>query len=290
MKRRIPPLTALECFDAVMRHGQVTRAADELNLTQSAVSRQIGNLEAYVGTALFRRERKRLIATEAAVQYAAALTLLLSQMEAETLRLMAGGTDDKVLTLGLLPTFGSRWLIPRLGGFTQGNPDIQLNIVTGLGPFNFTADGTDVAVQYGSGTWPGVTAHRIMGEEVVAVIAPDLYADGTPLSSYDRLHMTTRPTAWATWADANGLEGAVPVGGPKFENFNMMIEAVRSGLGVAVLPLLYIADDLKTGRLIAPFGAPAISEQAYYLVYPDTQAASRKIALFRDWILGTANA
>jgi len=287
MKRRIPPLTALECFDAVMRHGQVTRAADELNLTQSAVSRQIGNLEAYVGTPLFRRERKRLIATEAAEQYAAALTPLLSQVEAETLRLMAGGTDDKVLTVGLLPTFGSRWLIPRLGGFTQANPDIQLNIITGLGPFNFSADGTDLAVQYGSGTWPGVTAHQIMGEEIVAVISPDLYREGTPLSAYDRLHMTTRPTAWATWLAANGLEDQTRLGGPKFENFNMMIEGVRSGLGVAVLPLLYIADDLKAGRLIAPFGAPAVSEQAYYLVYPAATAASRKIALFRDWLLVT---
>ncbi|TNE63872.1 MAG: LysR family transcriptional regulator [Alphaproteobacteria bacterium] len=290
MKRRIPSFTALACFEAVMRHGQVTRAADELNLTQSAVSRQIGNLEATVRVPLFRRERKRLVPTEAARQYAAALTPLLDQIEAETLRLITWGGDDKILTLGLLPTFGSRWLIPRLGGFTQDHPDIQLNIVTGLGPFNFAADGTDLAVQYGDGRWPGVAAHRIMGEEIVAVISPEHYRDGAPITAFDRLHMTTRPTAWATWLAASGCDAPDVAPGPKFENFNMMIEAVRSGLGVAVLPLMYVAADLASGRLLAPFGGAATSRQAYYLVYPEAKAGSRKIILFRDWLLATADA
>lgn len=286
MKRQLPSLTALECFENVMRHGLVTRAADELNLTQSAVSRQIGNLENFVRQPLFRRERKRLIPTEAAIRFSKALSPVMDTLEKETMRLMSWGAEDRILTLGLLPTFGSRWLIPRLGTFTTKYPDIQLNIVTGLVFEDFTEAETDVAVIYGKGEWHGHMSHRLMNEEVVPVIAPDLY-ENPDIMSYEHLQMATRPDTWRDWLAANDHDNTPQKLGPKFENFTMMIEAVRSGLGVAVLPQMYIDADLATGKLLAPFGTPATSRHGYYLVYPEHLSDSKKILAFKDWLFTT---
>lgn len=287
MKRRLPSIITLECFEAVMRDGHVTRAAENLNLTQSAVSRQIKNLEQFVRRPLFRRERKRLVPTEAAKQFAAALDPLLSELEAQTLKLVTWGAYDKVLTLGLLPTFGSRWLIPRLSGFTSTHPDIQINIVTGLTPADFTAAKTDVAIQYGDGQWPGFITHQLQDEAIVAVIAASLINDNENpcVENFDRLHMRTRPTAWQEWSNATNSDPPAIREGTQFENFTMMIEAVRAGLGVAILPEMYIRDDLKSGRLIAPFGPAIKSKGAYYLVYAEHLAETEKVTLFKTWLL-----
>ena len=290
MKRRLPSLTALECFEAVMRDGHVTRAAEGLNLSQSAVSRQIKNLEDFVRQPLFRRERKRLIPTEAANQFADAVGPLLAELEAQTLKMITWGAYDKVLTLGLLPTFGSRWLIPRLSGFTQAHPHIQINIVTGLTHEDFTTANTDVAVQYGDGEWPGFTAHLLQRETIVAVISSDLAGSVSELSieDFDRLTMRTRPTAWEEWLGTEESDAGPQSTGTRFENFTMMIEAVRASLGVAVLPEMYVRDDLDSGRMAAPFGAPVPSKGAYYLVYPNHLAAAEKVTVFRDWLLTEA--
>lgn len=270
-----------------MKTGQVTRAAEALNLTQSAVSRQIGNLEDFVRQPLFTRQRKRLIPTDAGLQYAASVAPLLANLESETLRLITWGAEDRVLTLGLLPTFGSRWLIPKLGGFTSAHGDIQLNIVTGLTPDDFKAADADVAIQYGDGVWPDMTAHKVVEEEIIAVVAPALMKGRKDaiIDDYDRLLMTTRPTAWTEWLAGSELEDVGTKGGAQFENFTMMIEAARSGLGVAVLPLMYVADDLATGRLIAPFGGPVKSRNAYYLAYATNRAHMKKVQAFKDWLL-----
>lgn len=305
MKRRLPSLTALECFEAVMRDGHVTRAAESLNLTQSAVSRQIQKLEHFVRQPLFVRERKRLVPTEAARQFAGALGPLLSELEAQTLRMITWNAFDHVLTLGLLPTFGARWLIPRLSGFTRLHPDIQINIVTGLTPEDFAAAGTDAAIQYGNGDWPGLVTHRLLDETIVAVIAPSIMPPNAnpAIEDFDRLQMRTRPTAWAEWfgAEEFGKEGSSEEwsgitetetpqvrAGTRFENFTMMIEAVRAGLGVAVLPEMYIADDLESGRLVAPFGPPVKSRGGYYLAYPQSLMSAEKVTVFKNWLLAEA--
>jgi len=270
-----------------MRSGHVTRAAEGLNLSQSAVSRQIKNLEDFVRQPLFRRQRKRLIPTEAANQFADAIGPLLAELEAETLKMITWGAYDKVLTLGLLPTFGSRWLIPRLSGFTATHPDIQINIVTGLTHGDFITASTDVAVQYGDGHWPGFAAHLLQTETIVAVVSADLASSATEpsIEDFDRLTMRTRPTAWAEWQGKPESEPSPQATGTQFENFTMMIEAVRAGLGVAVLPEMFVRDDLASGRLVAPFGPAVRSQGAYYLVYPDHVADAEKVAVFSDWIL-----
>jgi len=284
MKRQLPSLTALECFEAVIKHGLVTRAAEELNLTQSAVSRQIGNLESFTQQQLFRRERKRLVPTDAAKQFAQTLSPLLDTVEQETLRLTSWGAVDRILTLGLLPTFGARWLIPKLGDFIEKHADIQLNIVTGLTFADFAAANTDVAVLYGDGNCPGYSSHRILDDQIVPVIAPGHYAD-PDIMSYEHLQMATRPTAWSDWLNEQYHGKASQHLGPKFENFNMMIEGVRSGLGVAVLPVMYVEDDIMRGRLLAPFGPSVTSRNGYYLACADHLSGSKKVEAFRDWLL-----
>lgn len=283
MKRQLPSITALECFEAVIKHGLVTRAAEELNLTQSAVSRQIGNLETFTRQQLFRRERKRLVPTDAAKQFAQTLSPLLDTVEQETLRLMSWGAVDRILTLGLLPTFGSRWLIPKLGEFIEKHADIQLNIVTGLTFADFAAANTDVAVLYGDGNCPGYSSHRILDEQIVPVIAPGHYAN-PDIMNYEHLQMTTRPTAWSDWLSEQYHDKHTQHMGPKFENFNMMIEGVRSGLGVAVLPVMYVEDDIRRGRLLSPFGPAVTSRNGYYLACADHLSGSNKVKAFRDWL------
>jgi len=283
MKRNLPSITALECFEAVIKHGLVTRAAEELNLTQSAVSRQIGNLETFTQQQLFKRERKRLLPTDAALQFAQVIMPLLNTLEKETGRLMSWGAEDRILMLGLLPTFGARWLIPKLGDFIEKNADIQLNIVTGLTYDDFADAGTDVAVVYGDGDYPGYKSYRILDEQIVPVIAPGHYAD-PDIMSYEHLQMATRPTAWSDWLDKQYHEGGNQHLGPKFENFNMMIEGVRSGLGVAVLPVMYIEEDVRRGHLLAPFGSSVTSRNGYYLACATHLIDSPKVSAFRDWL------
>lgn len=287
MKRKLPSIAALECFDAVMKTGHVTQAASSLNLTQSAVSRQIKTLETYVQQPLFKRQQKRLIPTEAASQYADAIAPILDTLEAKTLKLMTWGAFDKVLNIGLLPTFGSRWLIPKLGRFTSNYPDIQINITTGLTHDDFTNAKTDVALQYGDGNWPGYTSHLVQEEHVVAVASPSLLdaKNSNDLYAYDHLHMRTRPKAWQYWLDANAYSDNKPKQGTQFENFTMMIEAARSGLGVAVLPEMYIRTDIEAGRLKAAFGPPIKSKEAYYLVYANHIKDSYKVRAFREWLI-----
>ncbi|MBL4788406.1 MAG: LysR family transcriptional regulator [Kordiimonadaceae bacterium] len=284
MKRKLPALATLECFEAVIHHGLVTRAAEELNLTQSAVSRQISNLEAYVQQPLFVRRRKRLMPTDAALRYLRSVSPLLDTLETETLRLMSSSTENQVLMLGLLPTFGSRWLMPRLGGFTEGHHDIQLNILTGLTFEDFKRANVDVAIAYGNGNFAGYQSFHLMNETIQPVISPDHYANPDVLS-YEHLQMSTRPSAWPDWLAAQKIDAKPSKIGPTMGHFTMMIEAVRSGLGVAVLPSMYVKDDLKAGRLLAPFGPAVTSRNGYYLISPDHLASSKKVAAFKDWLL-----
>jgi DNA-binding transcriptional LysR family regulator len=173
-----------------------------------------------------------------------------------------------------------------LGGFIEKHADIQLNIVTGLTFADFAAANTDVAVLYGDGNCPGYTTHRILNEQIIPVIAPEYYAN-PDIFSYEHLQMATRPTAWSDWLNEQTHEQTPQHLGPKFENFNMMIEGVRSGLGVAVLPVMYVEDDIRKGHLLTPFGPSITSRNGYYLACADHLSDSPKVAAFRDWLINT---
>ncbi len=289
-KRILPSLTALQYFEASVRHMSFTRAARELNVTQSAVSRQIRQLEDYVGRPLFRRLKQRLVLTEPGESYAAAVRDLLDRAEAATLQLMAYGSGGGVLTVALLPTFGSRWLVPRLGDFTSRHPDIQLNLVTQVRPFDFAGSEIDVAIHFGSEIWPGAICRQLMGEVVVPVAAPSLLggarlARPQDVGRYTLLQHMTRPQAWQEWLRACGAEDIDGRRGPRFEQIHMVIQAAIAGLGLAVLPRFLIQDELASGRLVVAIDRPVRSEHAYYLVHPERKADLHRVAVFRDWLL-----
>jgi len=291
MKRILPSLTALQFFEAAVRHMSFTRAARELHVTQSAISRQIRQLEEFVGRPLFRRDKQRLSLTEAGGTYAAAVRELLNRAEAATIQVMAYGGGG-LLTIALLPTFGSRWLIPRLGDFTTRYPDIQLNLVTQVRPFEFAGSEVDVAIHFGSDSWPGAVCYRLMDETVVPVAAPALLAGHTPLdrpenvSRYTLLQHVTRPQAWQEWLRAVGIENLKIRLGPRFEQFQMVIQAAIAGLGLAVMPPFLIQEELATNRLVVAIDRPVKSQHAYYLVHPEQNTDIPRVAAFRDWLLG----
>ena len=289
-KRILPSLTALQFFEASVRHMSFTRAARELNVTQSAVSRQIRQLEQYVGRPLFRRHKQRLVLTEPGETYAAAVRELLDRAEAATLQLMAYGSGGGVLTIALLPTFGSRWLVPRLGDFTTRHPDIQLNLVTQVRPFDFAGSEIDAAIHFGREIWPGAICRQLMGEVVVPVAAPSLLGDGglarpQDVGRYTLLQHMTRPQAWQEWLRACGVEDVDGRMGPRFEEIHMVIQAAVAGLGLAVLPRFLIREEIAGGRLVVAIDRPVKSEHAYYLVHPERKADLHRVAVFRDWLL-----
>jgi len=289
MRRHLPTFTSLLCFDASARHLNFTRAAEELNLTQSAVSRQVRNLEEFVQADLFHRIKKKLELTEEGISYAEAVSTHLNALESETLKLITNDQNDIRLNVGTFPTFGSRWLIPKLNRFTQQHPNIQLNLTTGLTAFDFSTQDVDIAIQHGDGNWPDVEIKKLIDETVVAACAPSLVEGRTGLEPKDvldfsLLNLQTRMYAWPEWLAHQDVTTKSRITGPTFETFSMMIRAALSGLGIAIVPPMFIEDELASGRLISPFGPEIQSQRGYYLVTTAKKKKMEKVKAFSAWI------
>ncbi|MCB6184523.1 transcriptional regulator GcvA [Leeia sp. TBRC 13508] len=290
MRRNLPSLSALQCFDAAHRHLSFTRAAEELCLTQSAVSRQIRQLEDFLGRPLFERIKQRLVLTTAGEAYGAVIREVLDRAEAATIQLKSHQDENKVLHLAVLPTFGTRWLIPRLGTFYAAHPDIELNISSRTTPFDFSNEDLHGAIHFGPALWPGAVCHRLMGEKLVPVCSPQLLPNGKALTDIDELHhykrlqLTSRPQAWNEWLHHAGAEDIDAFAGPRFEQFQMVIQAALSGLGIALLPMHFIENELNSGALTIAYDHPMENSQAYYFVYPASRADTYAVRAFKDWI------
>jgi len=284
MRRILPSLPALEAFEAVARIGHVTRAAEELGRTQSAISRQIANLEDFARRPLFVRSRKRLVLNEAGESFYLAVSRLLNDLEIETARLLTFGSTEHVLRLGVLPTFGSRWLMPRLAEFKHDFDDIELHLVRGLSSADFARERVDAAFECSEGEPQGLEHYKLLEEEIVAVATPEHYAEIMRGSGiFNKLHMPSRPELWRRWSDVSPAPDIQS--GLQFENYSMMIEAVSLGLGVAVLPTIYIGRELGSKRLISPFGVPIKSGRSYWLTFPGGTANHEKVRAFAEWII-----
>lgn len=284
----MPSMTGLRVFESAARHLSFSRAADELSLTQSAVSRQMRTLESLLRLKLFHRVRQRLVLTPAGAAYAPEVRAVLSRIEAATLELLSHQGHGGVLNLAILPTFGTRWLIPRMGSFARAHPHVTVNFSTRSTAFDFAADHLDAAIHFGDpGNWPGVVAHRLMGEEVVPICAPSLkkLRSLKDLAGQTLLQHATRPHAWQEWLIAAGARDVNPLKGPRFEHFQMVIQAAVAGLGVAIMPRFLIEEELASGELVIPFDHPVRSTQAYYFVYPEEKQALPALRAFRDWLL-----
>jgi LysR family glycine cleavage system transcriptional activator len=250
----------------------------------------VAGLEAALGLQLFERIRQRIVPTEAGRAYAAEIRDILSRLQTATLSTMAMKNVGGTLSLALLPTFGTRWLIPRLPDFFARHPEIAIDFSTRIVPFDFAREPFDAAIHFGDPTWPGTEAHRLMGEMIVPVASPAFLAREGITAPEDLvrvplLRQATRPQGWAEWFEAQGLDPETARPGPRFEQFAMVAQAAVAGLGVAVVPRFLIEDELKSGQLVIPFDRPVESRQSYWLVYPTAQGERPALKSFRDWLL-----
>jgi LysR family transcriptional regulator, glycine cleavage system transcriptional activator len=287
-RRFLPSLPLLAAFEAASRTGSVTVAAQELSLTQSAVSRQIKALEEQLGVALFHRERQTIRLTLGGAAYAREIREALHKISSASLNLRAnplGGT----LTLAILPTFGTRWLAPRLPRFLAQNPGVTVNLVTRLSPFDFRHEAIDAAIHFGHDDWPGTGMALLRREEVLPVCAPDLrarygFSGAAEIRQAPLLHLTTRPDAWERWLRLHAADDRA-VHGMLFDQFATLAQAAMAGLGVALIPDFLIAEELAAGTLVPALDLPMRNSEAYYLCWPSDRADHPPLCALRDWIV-----
>jgi len=291
----LPSLTALQAFEASARLLSFTRAAEELDLSQGAISRQVAALEEMLGVALFERVRQRIVLTPAGDAYANDVREALGRISAATLNAIAFKGAVGTLSLAILPTFGTRWLIPRLPDFSQKHPEVTLNFSTRIVPFDFSREPLDAAIHFGDAVWPGAIMHRLMGEAIIPVASPTLvnrlglHAPEDVLKA-PLLRQATRPHAWGEWLSAQGLDPERALNGPSFEQFAMVAQAAAAGLGLAIVPRFLVEDELKSGALMIPLAKPIESRQAYWFVYPEQKKDRPALKAFRDWLLAQCEA
>lgn len=289
-RRHLPTLTAMQCFEASARHLSFTRAAAELSLTQSAVSKQVAQLESVLEHPLFRRVRKRLQVTPEGSLYLTEVRKILAQVEMSTRYMQSYGGQSEVLNITTLPTFGARWLIPRLNGFRFRHPNVYLNISNRVEPFDLEEARVDVAFFFGHGAWPKAECIKLLDEEVVPVCAPAVVPAGgiedpLALTELVLLQSATRPEAWHDWFAAQGVFTAHSYHGPRFDTFSMSLRAARAGCGVALVPRFLAEEELEAGQLIVPWTFSLASRDAYYLAYPEHKGEVGKVKGFIGWIL-----
>lgn len=288
-RRHLPSITAMQCFEAVARHLSFTRAADELALTQSAVSKQVAQLEDLLQHSLFRRVRRRLQLTPAGALYLAEVDKILNQLEMSARYLRSYGGETEVLRVATPPTFGERWLVPRLKGWRLRHPNIHLDVSSALEPVDFRDPRHDVALFYGHGSWPGAECELLLHEHMVAVCAPDLLpaagiAGPEQLVDFVLLQNTTRPESWHDWYASQGREEVHSHHGPRFDTFTLCARAAQEGCGVALLPEFLVAEELASGRLVLAWPHRLASPHAYWLAYPEQMAEVPKVRSFIEWI------
>lgn len=293
MRRKIPSIDSLIAFEAAARHLSFTRSAEELSLTQSAVGRQVASLEDYLGTPLFNRVKRRISLTEAGEIYAKRVRENLERIERDTLATIAHRNAGGILELAVIPTFASRWLIPRLSQFYTDHEDIVINLTTRAAPFLFKDTPFDAAIHFGDPVWPGSVTKYLFGEEITAVCSPRLLAGRAHLSLMDvadftLLHQSARPDAWRQWLTRAAIFDVDSMKGQRYELFSMLVEAARAGLGIALIPRFLVAQELKSGELVRPFDLTLPNDKGYYLVYPERKQNSPLIQAFERWLLTTA--
>ncbi|WP_439397480.1 LysR family transcriptional regulator [Bradyrhizobium sp. PMVTL-01] len=286
-RRLIPSVSLLLAFEGVARTGTIAATAEELSLTQSAVSKQIQALEEQLGVPLFVREKKRLKLTYAGSEYAGEIRDALNRIAQASVSLKAtpgAGT----LKLAILPTFGMRWLAPRLGAFAALHPEVTVHLATRIQSFDFATDKFDAAIHFGEANWPGADHMKLMTETVVPVCSPDFRRERAVRDAHDLLrqpllHLQSRPHAWENWFEVNGVS-APDLTGMVFDQFGAMAQAAIHGVGLALMPEFLIASEIREGRLVRATSVPIKSIGAYYLVWPKFKAQHPPTVKFRDWL------
>jgi LysR family glycine cleavage system transcriptional activator len=286
-RRYLPSVSLLAAFEAVLKSGSTAAAAREMNLSQGAVSRLIQTLEEQLGRPLFERNRRRLIPTEAALNYGRDITRALDLIERSSLTFVANPSGG-ILSLAILPAFGTRWLAPKLGAFQSRHPGITINLATRMKRFNFDAEGFDAAIHFGRDDWRDAEHLRLLDERLTACASPAFLvthpiASAEDLIALPLLRLETRPNSWKRWFEGNSAE-APPARGMMFDQFAPMTQAAIAGLGVALLPD-YLADiEIAEGRLVPLLKRSIPGSGTYWLVWPTSRNSFPPLQAFRTWL------
>ncbi len=309
-KRRLPPLNALRGFDAAARHLSFTKAAEELHLTQGAISRQIKELEQHLGKELFQRLTRRIELTKEGEQFFRTVEATLDELERAVGR-FTRKRDRATLTVSVLPTIASNWLMPRLHALNSLHPEIEMRIVSSIEPADLLAHDADIAIRVGRlpgrhyernqprieltmlTRWDGAHADELFPDRLVPVCAPSLSASAcmTPaeLARQPLIHTTTRRHAWPDWLRAHGVRAATDTEiSLEFGHFFMSLDAARQGRGVALIPHILVAHGDGLRGLVMPTTSHVDSAGEYYLLIHESRLDDPHVQRFRSWILKEA--
>jgi DNA-binding transcriptional LysR family regulator len=289
MRRKIPSLGALQAFESAARFSSFTRAAENLNITQSAVSRHVRALEDQFGLKLFRRSKQRATLTAAGAEYWPEICAGLNQIEASTARLQARRRRDAVLNLAALPTFAAKWLVPRLSNFAEHHPEIDINLSVRTEPADFAGSDVDAAIFFGMPTRAGMTLVKLIGDDLIPVCSPTLLqgqlAPLTPAQFAEhRLLELAIPGSWSNWFRVNEREDLDRGPDDRYEYFMVGIQAAISGMGILLVPHFLVIEDIREGRLAIACSRAVRADSAYYLMYPESRKDLPAIRTFHSWI------
>ena len=289
MRRKIPSSTSLQAFDAAARHGNFARAAEELSLTEGAISRQIARLESLLNCKLFDRTGSRVKLNPAGARYARHVHETLERLERDTQYIMGLPEGGKSLDIAVLPTFSSRWLIPRLHSFMSLYPDITLNIAASTDPFILTGSGFDAVVHFEHPAWAGMRTQFLFQETLVPVCHPSLLSQQDifeQLNALPRIHRRQNPEAWHLYAREKGIHLDNPGQGVRYDLHEMAIAAVMARQGVALVPRMYVENELKHGLLVSPWPESTTLSKRFCLVKPsETGVNNAALEDFERWLL-----
>ncbi|MDN5788831.1 LysR substrate-binding domain-containing protein [Pseudorhodobacter sp.] len=287
-RRYLPSNAVLRSFECAARHESFTLAAQELHLTQSAVSRQVKELEDIIGAALFRRVGRRVVLTPAGRNFVDELSIDLENIRQTVMRAISAGGTGAAIRVATLPAFASRWLIPRLSGFLTLHPEIEFSFATRLEPFDMAREHFDLAVHFGKADWPGTDMEHLCSETMIAVASPSFKAKHhitsiAGLVDAPLLQLETRPAMWQEYFDRANIETKTARTGKSFDQFTLLIAGAVASLGAALLPTYLIEQEIADGSLVTLDKATLTTGNNYYLVTPE-DAGNADVALFTAWM------
>ncbi len=293
MALTLPSLNGLRAFEAAARHLSFTRAANELLVTQTAISHQIRRLEEQLGISLFERRPRELRLTREAASYLPAVQAAFEELRQATARLQRPNRDA-LLTVSTTASLAAKWLVTRVAAFQDANPGIEVRITTSAHLVDFRREEIDMAVRYGRGHWPGLRARWLMAEDIFPVCSPALLRAAKPLRQpadlvhHTLLHTTASREDWQLWLTAAGLPTSIAARrGMSFDQSFMAVQAAVDGLGVALGRTRFVEADIAAGRLVVPFDVVLPADAGFYIVAPEETADTPKIALFHDWLIAS---
>ncbi|KJH61619.1 LysR substrate-binding domain-containing protein [Acinetobacter calcoaceticus] len=288
MRRKIPSSSSLQAFEAAARHGNFARAAEELSLTEGAISRQIGRLESFLNCKLFDRVGSRVKLNVMGTNYAHHVRETLERLDRDTQYIQGLPEGTQSLEISALPTFANRWLIPRLGKFKQKYPDITVNISVRTDPFILSGSGFDAAIHFEHPAWAGMRTQFLLEERLIPVCHPALLSDEEltgQLLQLPRIHRRQNPEAWEEYAEEHSILFKHPAQGVRYDLHEMAISAALAGLGVALVPSMYVENELENGLLVAPWPKSKLLKKRFCLVKPPESGINENaLMVFEKWL------